>query len=371
MDPWEHVFENIDDKPPDFTIGSSKRPTLQPQTTQDTARPRRQNITERELSAFNDMFGMIFDAVAEHRSKSDGVAPELPAQTRRDPLSGAGIGRGLGSGLEDGVRDLLGHLRLHSKKVKRTGEDDEAFERKREQIELCETDQQLLEWASREVFEESIRHEQAARNFVPTSPTSISPLPLQPPAYARTIALLMRTFRDRHHDPHMALALFQHTKRLSRASCVFGCTVPVYNELLVTRWRWFRDLRGVCDALEEMRVNGVEPDVETRRIVEDVRRDVGERAVVSGETDVEEEETAEAWAIMRMIEELSVRSSSRRKGRVDFNDMPRRQKSKRWNAARENWKLSDSSPNPRRYSAKSWRFGDWNMHSHRRSFLQW
>ena len=68
----------------------------------------------------------------------------------------------------------------------------------------------------------------------------------------------MRTFRDKYANPHLALALFAHARRLSVLSFVCGCTTPAYNELLETRWACFRDLKGVCDALEEMKTNGVE-----------------------------------------------------------------------------------------------------------------
>ena len=63
----------------------------------------------------------------------------------------------------------------------------------------------------------------------------------------------MRSFRDKYKDPHLALAMFDHARNLSIASFVFGCTTPAYNELLETRWRCFRDLRGVADALDDVR----------------------------------------------------------------------------------------------------------------------
>ena len=343
------MLEGIDDKPPAF---STKRHMFRPSTSSDPPRPRRQTMTEREASAFNDMFNMIFEAVSEHSAKT-GAKPKVQQATvssRKDPLTGAGIGRGLDTG--DGVGDLLTQLRRHSKKVKRTGEDDEVFERKREQIELCETDQQLLEWAVREVFEESVRHEQAARSLASTS-SATSSLPLQPPAYARIVALLMRTFRDRYHDPHLALALFAHAKRLSIASYVFGCAAPAYNELIATRWRCFKDLRGVLDAMEEMRVNGVEPDVETRKLVEELRRDVGERVLWS-----DQHKGVEEWKMVRRIEELSVRSSVRTR-RTGVDSTQGRRNTKRWNAASESWKIEDQDPNADESEDGSWRFGDW------------
>jgi hypothetical protein len=63
----------------------------------------------------------------------------------------------------------------------------------------------------------------------------------------------MRTFRDHYKDPNLALFIFNHTKKLSIFSYVFGCSTEVYNELIKTRWDCFRDLEGVYNAVEEMK----------------------------------------------------------------------------------------------------------------------
>ncbi|KZV90211.1 hypothetical protein EXIGLDRAFT_837981 [Exidia glandulosa HHB12029] len=136
----------------------------------------------------------------------------------------------------------------------------------------------------------------------------------------------MRAFRDRFGDAHLALSVFEHARHASIPSFVFGCTTPAYNELLQTRWSAFRDLRGVRDTLEEMRVNGVDSDGRTRTLVENIRRDVGERNAwledsMSG---------GEVWDIVKEIDRLSAPPPARGRPRPETN-------SRSWRASEE-WK---------------------------------
>jgi hypothetical protein len=85
----------------------------------------------------------------------------------------------------------------------------------------------------------------------------------------------MRTFRDHYSDPNLALFIFHHTQKLSIISYVFGCSTEVYNELIKTRWDCFRDLQGVYNAIDEMKVNGVPLDSATQKLIEIIRHDVG------------------------------------------------------------------------------------------------
>lgn len=211
---------------------------------------------------------MIFNAVAEQPAGERGAGS-------------AAVGRAAGGGMSD----LFGKLRRHGKKLTWTSESDEELDRKREEMELCDTDQQLLEWAMREVFAESKRYEEAARAAIDEAAAAdargapIAMPPFQPMWYPHLLSQLIRTFRDKYRDPHLALSIFDHARHLSIPSYVFGCTTPTYNELIETRWRCFRDLRGVCDALEEMSVNAVVPDQKTRALVETMRKEIGEKNV--------------------------------------------------------------------------------------------
>ena len=350
---------------------------------------RRQNMTEGETRAFNDVFGIIFNAVSEQN-------PTMPGGRNlyNDPLTGAGIGVGTRFNIPgrprpghekdegQGVAELLKRMRRHSRKVKKAAEDEELFEKKRERIERCVTDLELLEWACREVFGEEggeglqLQRQQSqvqtntddepSSTSTPTSTPLIpsTPLPVHSRAYARTIALLMQHFRERFQDPHLALSIFTHAKLRSSASYVFGCTVPVYNELITTRWRCFSDLQGVVAALEEMQVNGVEPNTDTWKVAEEVRREVGDRLfknVAEDLTEGDEGRNERLWDLVKRIERLSIKGSKsgKTKSNLDKEWELKNKKQKRWNIASESWKFQDNSPTPDSIEDGNWRFGVW------------
>jgi hypothetical protein len=285
-------------------------------------------MTAREISAFDEMFNMIFDAVAENKTASN-------SGDMAD--SNIGVGRG-------GISDLFGKLRRHSKKLKWTTESDELLDRKKEAMDMCETDQQLLEWALSHVFGESERYERAARQAISEAAKSGAPqeLPmLQPPTYSHLVALLMRAFRDKYHDPHLALAIFDHTRHLSIASYVFGCSTHAYNELIETRWKCFHDVKGVHDALEEMMVNGVDVDSRTRKLAEIVRREIGQRNLWAEESEFG---SGEVWNMLARIDELLAKPASSIKSNCP-------QKSIRW----DEWKALPLADN----TDDNWGFNQW------------
>ena len=224
-------------------------------------------MTAREINAFDEMFHLIFNAVSDQKEKKSGSIPEV------------GIGRAP-TKTGSHVNDFLSKMRGHSKRVKWSEQANEELDRKKEEMLLCDTDHQLLEWAMREVFGESKRYEEIAQEAIKAvvAGKELETMPqLQPAIYPHLVANLIRTFRDKYRDPHLALSMFDHARHLSIPSYVFGCTTPAYNELIETRWRCFRDLKGVHDALEEMTVNGVDANNQTRKLLEEVRRQVGER----------------------------------------------------------------------------------------------
>lgn len=324
--PWKHILgDSIQDMPP--TLPPPVRNPLRAggEDTTGRTRARRQAMTAREVSAFDEMFNMIFDAVSEQKNPSAKLS-----SSKGDPLAVlGGIGRKPFG--QAPMSDLFGRLRRHSKRLKWTTQADEEFDKKKEEMELCDTDQQLLEWAMREVFGQSQQYEERARDAIakaeeqhapgptPTSNTSANSQPpqlasmhpeLQHPTYPYLVAHLMRSFRDKYRDPHLALSIFDYTQHLSIPSYVFGCTTPAYNELIETRWTCFRDLRGVHDALEEMHVNGVEPDGRTKQLVEKLRREVGARTVWEEESTVG---SGEVLGMLSKIEQLTVKESRKKR----------------------------------------------------------
>ena len=325
---WDRVFSNLDD----YKIGSTpsrrdlspkhqKLPQRQPQ------RGPRQAMTAREMRAFDDIFDMIFDAASNQE------------RTQRDepPQKSATIG------------DMFSSLRASSRGLRWATEQEELMDRKREEIDLCASDMELLHWTQREVLDAFDNLQRAPQSSAVENadegvkgkesdiPLSTKPSALQIQTYSQLVAHLMRTFRDKYRDPYLALALFDKVRRRSLVSYVFGCSTQVYNELIETKWTWFRDLRGVHDAVEEMVVNGVGFDNRSRRLVEKVRHDVRERNAWVENVDAHSQDV---WNLLVRLDHFIAKSSSRRK------------KTPKW----EEWKkesLSDEDD-------ERWQFGKWS-----------
>ncbi|KAG1793343.1 uncharacterized protein HD556DRAFT_1191699, partial [Suillus plorans] len=137
--------------------------------------------------------------------------------------------------------------------------------------------------------------------------------------YPYLIAHLMRSFRDKYCDPHLALSIFNYAQHLSIPSYVFGCTTPAYNELIETRWSCFHDLRGVHDALEEMRFNGVEPDGRTKKLAEKLRRKVGARTIWEEESVFG---SGEVVGMLSKIEQLTIKEPRRKQEKRPGKKLP-------------------------------------------------
>lgn len=308
-DGWDHMFSNLDDykarSSPSRRELQHARPTkpLQPQGKSQNRRP--QAMTARELRAFDDAFSMIFYAA----SKVEGARTDRPSQ---------------GSVFQD----VFPSIRTTSRGMRRTTEQEELLDRKTEEIDLCANDLELLHWTQREVLDPLDNFRFMLRRQPSNAPQSSAadqsdeamkdnesdapPSPeLQLQSYHFLVAHLMRTFRDKYRDPHLALALFSKVKDHSLVSYVFGCSTRVYNELIDTKWQWFRDLRGVHDAVEEMVVNGVKINSHTRKLIENVRHGVKERKAWVENMDVGGEEVL--GLLMRLDYFAAKPTSARRK----------------------------------------------------------
>jgi hypothetical protein len=273
-------------------------------------------MTAQEINAFDEIFNLIFDSMSE---KGSGHSPSVPVGATE-------------------MGDLYTTLRRHSKRMKWTAQSDEDLDRKKDEMDRCETDQQLLDWAMQEVFGESQFYEQEFK----TAREKQEALPLlQPPTYPHLIALLIQTFRDKYRDPHLALSIFDYARQLSIASYVFGCSTSAYNELIATRWTCFRDLKGVHDALEEMTVNGVDMNNKTRELTEKVRQEVGKRNLWMEENEMG---TGGVWEMLNNIDRLVNQSLvSGRKPAAQKKSIP-------WN----HWRATELSN-----MAADWEFDKW------------
>lgn len=252
---WDHVLRDIEVPPRDISSYSPRLP-----------RSQRQTMSAREINAFDEMFSMIFDA---HSAKKTTASP-----TSFDPS----------------FSDIFGRLRKQSRMARWTSEQDVELDKMKEAMNMCRTDNELLQWALREVFGEvkpdapavptanaNTESQEATTEQSSEGAPTTSPEPAQKirsPAYPHLIAILMRTFREKYKNPHLALAIFDHARNLSITSFVFGCTTRAYNELIETRWSYLHDLKGVFDTLMEMRVNGVETNNATKQLADQIRREV-------------------------------------------------------------------------------------------------
>ncbi|KAI0321216.1 hypothetical protein OF83DRAFT_1081100 [Amylostereum chailletii] len=341
---WDSIFENIDSK----TSFLPTRRRLNSQTRDGSSTPRRQAITATEVNAFEDMFSMIFQAVEDRKNET----PTDPATDASSRGSSEGVGRGNRGGVGELFSRMRGRARASSHTW--TTNEDADFDSKAEQIELCVSDFDLLEWAQREVFAQSLAYEAAAREAIEerkkAGPGKRAPMPpLQPLPYPHILALLMRTFRDKYKDPHLALAMFDHARHLSISSYVFGCTTPAYNQLIETRWTCFRDLRGVLEALEEMKVNGIPPDARTRVLTEEVRREAGARKLWF---DDEEVDFGQDMHMLERIEKLVAKRLPTVVGPPRLNERGRAAAAA---VGRDAWK----NPDMHQEGAGGWEFGEW------------
>ena len=287
---------------------------------------RRQTLTERESKVLTGMLDMIFNS-----KDAEKESPPLKRVTDNN-----GIGRGK-------VDDLIGRLRRLTRSPEKPRTYSQMLDQKKEQMSYCVDDQRLLEWAAREVFDESKKYAEEAQRAIEAASESNSskPLPiLQSPIYPYMIAHLMQTFRDQYHDPNLALFIFEHARNLSVASYVLGCSTDAYNELIETHWKSFKDLPGVLKSIDEMVLNGVPVNGKTRRLVDIIRRDLNENHSL----DDEGAETRELWSMLTKIEQLVAPReapwASKGKGKRSF----------------DGWMTEPADP-----TTDAWTFNDWNM----------
>jgi len=203
---------------------------------------------------------------------------------------------------------------------------EEQLDRKKEEMNLCRSDQELLDWTLIDVFAEAQKYEEEARKMDPKMRIQRN-VTLRPLWYPRIIALLMSTFRDIYHNPHTTLAIFNYVKTSSIASYAFGCSVDAYCELIKTYWLCFRDANAVLSVIKEMQLNGIRLDHKTGRLLDTIRQDI---------------EVENLWPedeVSRIRTELD--SIRRDVGHVDVN-----KKSTRPNKNFDDWKIKELRDDP-------------------------
>ena len=331
-----------------------------------TSAPRRHHLTKREMSVFDDMFNLIFNSATQMESRrkrgsssADSELEELDFE--RLPVPMAFPTTPVSS--ENTMSAFFSKLKSRSKgRIQWTKTEDEILDTKKEEIALCENDQELLSWAMRVLFHEqvitpspvsgSVQEEagmhdrQSSGNaLAPLSPSKRTLMQVLPQScYPHLLALLMRTFRTKFNNPHISLALFHHAKNLSVASYVTCCGPEAYSELIQATWLSFRDLRGVHDALEEMSNNKVSIGGTTRTLIETLRRDLGARTMWAEAEFIEGQE--DGMKLLQNIETICWKDIGRVGGPAprqtpSFYSAPKaaRPHKKPWTATDESWKI--------------------------------
>ena len=291
---WDNLMEDVslsDVAPlpvrrpvPVSSVGPMGRPTV-----------RRQAMTREESNVFTDLFDQIFAAQRGFLRSSS---------KNKDPLSGVGIGRRPGDSEPPTVHTLYGKLKRRSKRHHDTTDLENLVEKLRAEIEVIETDIGLLTWAVQNIFSttgllpdtskksRTNKSESVTTTAFPDddSPSTSSPVisdidePTRISTYPHLLSTLIATFRDKFHDPHLALSIFAYARRLSVPSYVFGCTTTAYNELINTFWTCFKDVHGVVEALQEMKNNGVFPDSHTRNLAMRIRNEATRTELTTSDT---------------------------------------------------------------------------------------
>lgn len=138
--------------------------------------------------------------------------------------------------------------------------DSEELIAKRKQLEACETDLATLEFMEREVFTLLQHQSEAAVEM-----------------YPELLYTGLKVFADGYSDFSTCQALFKRAKALGAESYVMGCTTKVYTLMIRVLWVGLRDAQKVWELVEEMEINGIEPDAEAKKQVQMVLRDIAEQ----------------------------------------------------------------------------------------------
>jgi Mtf2 family len=92
--------------------------------------------------------------------------------------------------------------------------------------------------------------------------------------YGLILLKAMKLFRTKFASPLVGITLFLRVKGLSAESYVLGCTTPLYNEYILARWERYTDLQSIIDVLDEMNMNGLNPNQQTLLILNMIQDEV-------------------------------------------------------------------------------------------------
>ncbi|MCJ1335002.1 hypothetical protein MMC09_000268 [Bachmanniomyces sp. S44760] len=97
-------------------------------------------------------------------------------------------------------------------------------------------------------------------------------LPIMQANYARQCLHALRLYRTISPTSPYALNIIPTIKRLGPMSYALGASIQVYNEALFIRWKYYQDIHGVADLLNEMMDQGIGTNEVTAKVPADIRR---------------------------------------------------------------------------------------------------
>jgi hypothetical protein len=197
---------------------------------------------------------------------------------------------GIPSGTGYGASAMQGRKRMLEREEEEDQEFVEELDRFKEDLTMVTNDFELLEFARKRVFTTTAA---TTADSSPSTTTAIGNGTVNaassaeqdvgfPRTYPHMLAHLMKLTRVNFNNPHLSLSFFQYAQTHSVESYLFGCLAAAYNELIITRWKCFRDLDGVDAALREMEVNGVGWDRNTQKEVSAIVEEVGVEVMNKG-----------------------------------------------------------------------------------------
>ncbi|KAG9294694.1 hypothetical protein G9A89_008173 [Geosiphon pyriformis] len=132
---------------------------------------------------------------------------------------------------------------------------------KNEMLQYCLDNRLLLQFVWERIFKDM------------NSESGTDPQIKFDPQYATLLEQAMYLSRTVFSDPYMVLSIFEQAKRKGIESYVRGVSTRVYNEVLQTRWEYWRDINGIEQLVKEMKFNGVEFDKDTLDFVQKISID--------------------------------------------------------------------------------------------------
>nr|XP_019045671.1 hypothetical protein I302_06062 [Kwoniella bestiolae CBS 10118]OCF24601.1 hypothetical protein I302_06062 [Kwoniella bestiolae CBS 10118] len=319
---YAEIFANLNEQWPKFNTNTKPKPTkanhppkpesIASRLTFDgfsTPSPRQRGVhsryrrsagsTPKEAETFNEILAGIFadlnygsspksfsrtSSTDEEYGDKRGIGLNDPYSATQSGLGGFGWKFGLNKSNSGAIKNRARNLRSHFVDLEKDDQDEkdleflEELELLKEEMEVISSDVELIEWSRNRVFKPltniPISTNTPERKDTLTGSTIIS----YPPTYPKILAHLLRTLRVNYNSPHLVLSLFNYAQNISLESYLSGCLTEVYNEVLLTRWESFRDLKGVEQGIREMEIMGVNWDQITARlvskIVEEISKDL-------------------------------------------------------------------------------------------------